>query len=147
MTTEATGVPETQSQLREKAQIESIWKLGGLTPKQLARRVWLAIEQDYLVSRASDLACNFLLAAFPMLLFLVSLFGLFASESKHLQDSLFSIFRRCCHRLPLPWSSTLWMKLFAEAVAKADLWLGLRRLGWFRWNVIPDVSLKYCLRG
>jgi len=89
MTTEATGVPESQSQLREKAQIESIWKLGGLTPKQLARRVWLAIEQDYLMSRASDLAYNFLLAAFPMLLFLVSLFGLFASESKHLQDSLF----------------------------------------------------------
>jgi len=89
MTTEATGVPEPQSQLREKAQIESIWKLGGLTPKQLARRVWLAIQQDYLMSRASDLAYNFLLAAFPMLLFLVSLFGLFASESKHLQDSLF----------------------------------------------------------
>lgn len=89
MTTEATGVPETQSQLTQKAQIESIWRLGGLTPKQLARRVWLAIGQDHLLSRASNLAYNFLLAAFPMLLFLVSLFGLFASQSKHLQDSLF----------------------------------------------------------
>jgi membrane protein len=85
-----TLVPEiTESRLSTKQQIESIWKLGGITLKQLGRRVILEIGEDDLVSRASDLAYNFLLAAFPMLLFLISLFGLFASQSKHLQESLF----------------------------------------------------------
>jgi membrane protein len=83
-------VPEiTESRLSTRQQIESIWKLGQLTPKQLGRRVLSQIGEDDLVSRASDLAYNFLLGAFPMLLFLVSLFGLFAWQSKHLQDSLF----------------------------------------------------------
>ena len=83
-------MPEiTESRLSTKQQIESIWKLGGLRPKQLGKRVWSEIGQDDLVSRASDLAYNFLLGAFPMLLFVISLFGLFASQSKHLQDSLF----------------------------------------------------------
>jgi membrane protein len=83
-------VPEvTESRLSTKEQIESIWNLGGLTAHQLGRRVWSEIAADDLASRASDLAYNFLLAAFPMLLFLVSLFGLFASQSAHLEDSLF----------------------------------------------------------
>jgi len=83
-------VPEiTESRLSTKEQIESIWKLGGLTPQQLGKRVWSEIGQDDLISRASDLAYNFLLAGFPMLLFLISLFGVFASQSQHLQDSLF----------------------------------------------------------
>jgi membrane protein len=85
-----TALPEiTKSRLSTKDQIVSIWKLGGLRPKQLGRRVWAHIGEDYLLSRASDLAYNFLLAAFPMLLFLVSLFGLFASQRQHLQSSLF----------------------------------------------------------
>lgn len=85
-----TLVPEiTESRLSTIDQIASIWKLGGLTPKQLGRRVWQQVGEDYLMSRAGDLAYNFLLAAFPMLLFLVSSFGLFASQSKHLQDRLF----------------------------------------------------------
>lgn len=83
-------VPEiTESRLSTKQQLESIWKLGGLSPQRLAHRVYSEIGTDYLVSRASDLAYNFLLAAFPMLLFLVSLFGLFAAQSKHLQAGLF----------------------------------------------------------
>jgi membrane protein len=85
-----TPVPDiTESRLSTKQQIQSIWSLGGLSPKQLGRRVWSEIGQDDLVSRASDLAYNFLLGGFPMLLFLVSVFGLFASQSRHLQDSLF----------------------------------------------------------
>jgi membrane protein len=85
-----TLVPEiTESRLSTKQQIESIWKMGGLSLRQLTRRVYAEIGADYLVSRASDLAYNFLLAAFPMLLFLTSLFGLFASQSQHLQASLF----------------------------------------------------------
>jgi membrane protein len=83
-------LPEiTESKLSTKQQLVSIWKLGGLSPRQLARRTWNEIGSDDLMSRASDLAYNFLLASFPLLLFLVSLFGVFASQRQHLQESLF----------------------------------------------------------
>jgi membrane protein len=83
-------LPEiTESRLSTRQQLVSIWKLGGLSPRQLARRTWDEIGSDDLMSRASDLAYNFLLASFPLLLFLVSLFGVFASQRQHLQESLF----------------------------------------------------------
>src|SRR5258708_15752560 len=73
-------------------QLESIWKLGGLTLWQLTRRVVRGIDEDDLFGRASELAFNFLLALFPLLLFMLALFGLFASRSDELQRSLLSYF-------------------------------------------------------
>jgi membrane protein len=73
-------------------QIESVWKLGGLTFWQLTRRVVRGIDEDDLFGRASELAYNFLLALFPLLLFMLTLFGLFASRSNELQSSLLSYF-------------------------------------------------------
>ncbi|HVO59785.1 MAG TPA: YihY/virulence factor BrkB family protein [Terriglobales bacterium] len=109
-------MPEiTESRLSTKQQIESIWKLGGLSPRQLTRRVYSQIGTDYLMSRASDLAYNFLLAAFPMLLFLISLFGLFASQSKHLQASLFFYLS---HVLP-PDAFTLVQHTLSEIIRKS----------------------------
>jgi membrane protein len=70
-------------------QIESIWKLGGLTCKELARRVWGGINQNDLINRAYELAYNFLLALFPILLFLVALLGALASEGSKLRGNLF----------------------------------------------------------
>ena len=79
-------------------QLESVWKLGGLTFRQLTRRVLHGINEDDLFGRASELAFNFLLALFPLLLFMLVLFGLFASHSAQLQSSLLSYFS---HFLPL----------------------------------------------
>ena len=73
-------------------QPESIWKLGGLTFWQLARKVVHGIQEDDLFGRASELAYNFLLALFPLLLFMLTLFGLFASRSNELQSSLLAYF-------------------------------------------------------
>jgi membrane protein len=73
-------------------QSESIWNLGGLTLWQLSRKVVQGINEDDLFGRASELAFNFLLALFPLLLFLFALFGLFASRSFQLQSSLLSYF-------------------------------------------------------
>src|SRR5581483_10950884 len=55
----------------------------------LAKRVYEGIEQNDLTNRAYELAYNFLLAVFPMLLFLVALFGVFAKEGSALQQNLF----------------------------------------------------------
>ncbi|MBV9573070.1 MAG: YihY/virulence factor BrkB family protein [Acidobacteriales bacterium] len=83
-----------ESVLSTKQQLKSLWALGGLSPRQLTKCVWQGIDQDDLVNRASELAYNFLLALFPLILFLLSFFGLFASRATELQnDLLFSLAR------------------------------------------------------
>ena len=79
----------TDSMLSTQQQVESVWKLGGLTRKELLKRVYFQIDNDDLLGRASELAYNVLVAVFPMLLFLVSLFGLFAAQRGELQSRLF----------------------------------------------------------
>jgi membrane protein len=73
-------------------QLKTIWNLGGLTFWQFTRGVVHDIDKDDLFGRASELAYNFLLALFPLLLFILTLFGLFASRSNELQSSLLSYF-------------------------------------------------------
>jgi len=73
-------------------QLEPTWNLGVLTFWQLTRRVVHGIDKDDLFGRASELAYNFLLALFPLLLFILTLFGLFASRSNELQSNLLSYF-------------------------------------------------------
>ena len=70
----------------------SIWKLGGLTPRHLARKVVSEIRVNNFLGRASELACDFLFALFPLILFMLALFGLFASRSLELQDDFLSYF-------------------------------------------------------
>lgn len=72
--------------------LASLWKLGGLSFWQLTKRVARAVVEDDLLDYASGLAFSFLLALFPLLLFMLALFGLFASRSSELQTSLLSYF-------------------------------------------------------
>jgi membrane protein len=71
---------------------KSAWKLGGLTPWQLARKVFGEIGANNLLGRASELAFDFLFALFPLILLMVTLFGLFASRSAELQTDFLSYF-------------------------------------------------------
>src|SRR5207244_5229175 len=71
-----------ESRLSTKQQVKSIWDLGGLTPSQLAKRVWFEIGHDNLFSVSSVLAYNSLLGIFPMPLLLVALLGVFAAQRK-----------------------------------------------------------------
>ena len=54
----------------------SPWNLGGLSARELARRVWGELWDDEVVDRAAALAYYFLFALFPALLFLTALLGL-----------------------------------------------------------------------
>lgn len=54
----------------------SPWNLGGLTIRELARRVWDQIWKDEITDRAAALAYYFLFALFPALLFMTSLLGM-----------------------------------------------------------------------
>lgn len=71
---------------------KSIWKLGGLTFWELVEAVVLDAQKNELFERASGLAFDFLLALFPLLFILVSVFSLFASHSLQLRISLLAYF-------------------------------------------------------
>lgn len=76
------------SQLTTMEQLDSIWSLGGLTLGRLARKVWAGINDDDVFGLASNLAYSFTLSLFPLLIFLLALFGLFASRGTQLRTSL-----------------------------------------------------------
>lgn len=62
--------------------------LSGLTWKQLLSRVWNQIKDDDVFGRAAQLSYYFLLALFPLLLFLLTLLGYFAEAGTQLRAGL-----------------------------------------------------------
>lgn len=73
-------------------QSESLWKLGGLTPWQLSRNVVAQIIAKRAFGRAAELAFYFLFALFPLILLMMTSFGLFAAHRVELQSDLLSYF-------------------------------------------------------
>ncbi len=63
--------------------------LGGLSWKELAKRIWAEMVEDDIFGRAAQLSYYFLLSLFPALLFLTTLLGYLADENGALRDSLF----------------------------------------------------------
>src|ERR1700691_1418308 len=82
----------TSSEPSGEQRSRSLWNLGALTLGQLTRNVVDAITANNLAGRASELAFDFLFALFPLILLMVTVFGLFASRSVELQNDLLSYF-------------------------------------------------------
>jgi len=78
----------SKSRLTTAQQLESVWKLGGLTKWQLIRELARGINDDDLLDGAAALAFSFILALFPLMIFLLTLFGLFASHGPQLRSNL-----------------------------------------------------------
>lgn len=70
----------------------SLWKFGGLTPLKLTQLTIQKIGTDELSTRSAALSYYFLLALFPMFLFLMSLVGVFSGPE--LRESIISAFGR-----------------------------------------------------
>jgi len=83
----------SESVLTTGQQLRSLWVLGGLSWRELGKRVRGGIDRNDLINRAYELAYNFLLAVFPMLLFLLGLLGMFTSENGKLRGDLFYYFQ------------------------------------------------------
>ncbi len=67
----------------------SIWSLGGLTWRELGRRVWRHIyDEGDIFTRAAALSYYFLLALFPLLLFLLAMLGYMAETGTELRRDL-----------------------------------------------------------
>src|SRR5215207_7617379 len=68
--------------------IESVWRLGGLTRRELARRVLSDAYEGDLLTRAAALSYYFLLSLFPLLIFLTAMLGYFADAGTELRRNL-----------------------------------------------------------
>ena len=80
------------------APLKVLLSLGGLTPKELARRVWREMGRDDILNRAAILGFYFMLALFPLLLCLTALLGLFAQAGTELRDQMFLSLARVAPR-------------------------------------------------
>jgi membrane protein len=69
--------------------MSSAWDLQGQSWQSVAKRVWADIGKDKIFSHAAELAYYFLLALFPLLLFLTSVIGLVIGSGTGLRHSLF----------------------------------------------------------
>lgn len=65
-------------------------KLGGQDLSKLGKRVWADIQKDRIFGRAAELSYYFLLALFPLLLFLTSAIGIVIGSGTGLRHSLFN---------------------------------------------------------
>ena len=72
----------------------SLWKLGGLSWLQLAKRVWNEIQEDNVFGRAAELSYYFLLALFPFLIFLTSIIGFVLGSGTGTRHMLFNYLAR-----------------------------------------------------
>jgi membrane protein len=68
----------------------SLWKFGGLTPAKLIQLAIKKIGNDELSTRSAALSYYFMLALFPMFLFLLSLIGVFAGAHSQLRQTIIS---------------------------------------------------------
>jgi membrane protein len=74
--------------------MSSLWKLGGLSPIALGKRVWKEIQEDEVFGRAAELSYYFLLALFPLLIFLTSTIGVVLGSGTGTRQALFSYIAR-----------------------------------------------------
>lgn len=68
--------------------MQSLWKFGGLRWRQILKHLWQQFWKDDLMDQAAMLSFYFILAIFPLLLFLVALLGLMLQSATALHQAL-----------------------------------------------------------
>lgn len=74
--------------------MSSMWALGQLSLGQLGKRVWKEINEDNVFGKAAELSYYFLLALFPLLIFLTSTIGLVLGSGTGTRHALFDYLAR-----------------------------------------------------
>jgi membrane protein len=112
-----------------QAERASIWKLGGLTWRRLLRRVWLEIYEGTLLTHAAALSFYFLLALFPLLLFLITMLGFFAESGIEMRNQMLAYLSRIA-----PVTASLLIATTVDEIARnadgAKLLFGLSTAFW-----------------
>ena len=87
--------PRIHKQSVEKTKEKtSPWKLGGLTPIALGKRLYNEVDHDEAFTRSAALAYYFFTALIPMVFFLVTALGIFATHSQDVRANLLNYFAR-----------------------------------------------------
>lgn len=92
----------------------AMWDLGGLNWKELGKRAWAQINEDDVFGRAAQLSYYFLLALFPLLLFLMTLLGYFAEAGSQLRNNLLRYLSTV-----MPWSALQLVQTTLDEISKA----------------------------
>ncbi|HEX8564559.1 MAG TPA: YihY/virulence factor BrkB family protein [Pyrinomonadaceae bacterium] len=94
----------------------SVWKLGGMSLRVLGRRVWEEFYAGSLLTHAAALSFYFLLALFPLLLFLITILGFLTNSGNEMRTSLFAQLSR----IAPPSASALVYATIDEVAREAD---------------------------
>jgi membrane protein len=107
----------------------SLWKLSGETWGSLGKRVWTDIGKDDIFGRAAQLSYYFLLALFPLLLFLTSVIGVIMGSGTGLRHSLFNYLGKV---LPPSASQLVSTTMFEVSAASSGgkIWFGILAALW-----------------
>ena len=76
------------------SKVKTMWTLNGLSWKKMAGRVWNEMTRDDVFGDAAKLAYYFLLALFPLLIFLTSAIGLIVGSGTSMRNTLFQYLAR-----------------------------------------------------
>ena len=74
--------------------MRSLWALRNISWVELAKRVWREMNKDRVFARAAELSYYFLLALFPLLIFLTSVIGIVLGSGSGTRHELFSYLAR-----------------------------------------------------
>lgn len=100
-----------------------------LVSKEFLWRVWARAEEDEILGRAAQLSYYFLLALFPLLLFLITLFGYMAGAGSSLRQKLITYLGNV-----MPYSAFQLVVATIDQITNArgggKLWLGLLAALW-----------------
>lgn len=106
------------------------WRIRGWRWKTFGKHLWTKLNTDDVVNRAAILSFYFLLALFPLLLFLTALLGSFADAGTELRRNLLTYLRAI-----VPISASDLINTTVEEISKnssgGKLWFGLLTSLWF----------------
>ena len=74
--------------------MKSLWALRNISWFELAKRVWKETNDDGMFGRAAELSYYFLLALFPLLIFLTSVIGIVLGSGTGMRHALFDYLAR-----------------------------------------------------
>jgi len=83
-----------QSTASPAGECRSVWQLSNLSWRALGNRVWLEIYEGSMLTHAAALSFYFLLALFPLMLFLITILGFFAESGTELRSQLLGTLSR-----------------------------------------------------
>jgi len=126
-----------------------MWKLKGISWADLSKRVWTEIQRDDVFGDAAKLAYYFLLALFPLLIFLTSAIGLVIGSGTGLRHALFVYLARVMPSSAFQLiDSTIWEISNASSGAKlsfgliAALWAASNGMGALTQSLNDAYNLK-----